>query len=47
MSAKFIRLIGLAGVLILAMMVFMTPSKIEAADSTWLVCEIRNFLITT
>jgi hypothetical protein len=42
MSPKVLRYIGLAGILLLAMIVFMTPTKTEAADSTWFAQYFNN-----
>ncbi len=42
MSPKVLRYIGLVGVLLLAMMMFMTPTETEAADSTWFAQYFNN-----
>lgn len=42
MSPKILRSIGLAGILFLAMMIFMTPTKTEAADNDWLAKYFNN-----
>jgi hypothetical protein len=46
MSPKVLRYIGLAGILFLAMIVFMTPTKTEAADSTWFAQYWNNTTLT-
>jgi uncharacterized protein YraI len=42
MSNKTFRYISLTGIIFLVMMIFMTPAKTEAADSTWLAQYFNN-----